>query len=125
MADLLLVEDDEQVCDMLCQMLTRAGHHVKTAQDGEDALRVLQTFSPQLMITDIIMPKKSGTELIHEIRQKHPKLEIIAISGGGRSDPIGYLDLSEELGASVSFAKPIDNDALLMSIELLLLKKPA
>ena len=72
------------------------------------------------MVTDILMPKKSGTTLISEVKNKHPNMEIIAISGGGRNDPIGYLDLSEELGAAMSFAKPVDNDALLMSIALLM-----
>ena len=75
------------------------------------------------MLTDIIMPKKSGIALITEVKNKHPHMEIIAISGGGRLDPIGYLDLSESLGASISFTKPIDNTALLMAIDLLLSKK--
>lgn len=123
MAKILLVEDDEAVRDMLTQMLTRAKHAVAGAVDGEDALKVLREFKPDIMVTDIIMPKKSGTELIEEVKKNLPELEIIAISGGGRSDPIGYLDLSEELGASVSFAKPVDNQALLMSIDLLLMGK--
>lgn len=125
MANILLVEDDEAVRDMLTQMLTRANHSVVGAVDGEDALGVLKTFKPDIMVTDIIMPKKSGTELIEAVKADLPELEIIAISGGGRSDPIGYLDLSEELGASVSFAKPVDNQALLVSIDLLLLGKHA
>ncbi len=123
MAKILLVEDDEAVRDMLTQMLTRAKHVVAGAVDGEDALKVLKEFKPDIMVTDIIMPKKSGTELIEEVKRNLSDLEIIAISGGGRSDPIGYLDLSEELGASVSFAKPVDNQALLMSIDLLLMGK--
>ena len=52
-------------------------------------------------------------------------MEIIAISGGGRLDPTGYLDLSESLGASVSFEKPVDKSALLMAIDLLLHGKKA
>jgi DNA-binding response OmpR family regulator len=122
MAKILLVDDDEFVADMLSQVLERAKHEVKVAVDGEQAVDMLQHFSPDLMITDILMPKKSGTTLIAEVRQKHPSMQIIAISGGGRSDPIGYLDLSEELGASISFAKPVDNEALLMTIDLLLAK---
>lgn len=120
MANILVVEDDIFVSDMLSQVLTRAHHHVKVAKDGEDAVDVLQSFVPDIMVTDILMPKKSGTTLISEVKAQHPKMDIIAISGGGRADPIGYLDLSEELGAAVSFAKPVDNDAILMSIDLLL-----
>lgn len=123
MANILVVEDDLLVSDMLSQVLRRANHHVEVAKDGEDAVRVLKTFIPDVMVTDILMPRKSGTTLIKEVKDQHPSMAIIAISGGGRADPIGYLDLSEELGATISFEKPVDNDAILMTIDLLLAKK--
>lgn len=120
MAKILLVEDDDLVRDMLTQVLKRASHDVISAANGEEATAFLKKNEPDLMITDIIMPKKSGITLISEVKGGHPNMEIIAISGGGRLDPTGYLDLSESLGASVSFEKPIDNSALLMAIDLLL-----
>ena len=120
MPKILLVEDDELVRDMLTQLLERASHAVLSACNGEEAAKILKQHTPDLMLTDIIMPKKSGIALITEVKQKHPNLPIIAISGGGRFDPIGYLDLSESLGATISFTKPIDNAALLMAIDLLL-----
>ena len=120
MAKILLVEDDDLVRDMLTQVLQRASHQVTCASNGEEAAKYLQTEEPDIMVTDIIMPKKSGITLISEVKNRHPNMEIIAISGGGRLDPTGYLDLSETLGASVSFEKPIDNTALLMAIDLLL-----
>lgn len=120
MAKILLVEDDELVRDMLTQLMQRASHEVTCAANGEEATECLRKEEPDIMVTDIIMPKKSGITLISEVKKSHPNLEVIAISGGGRLDPIGYLDLSETLGASVSFEKPIDNTALLMAIDLLL-----
>jgi len=120
MAKILLVEDDDLVRDMLTQILQRANHQVIATNNGEEAAKYLQNEEPDIMVTDIIMPKKSGITLISEVRNRHPNMEIIAISGGGRLDPTGYLDLSETLGASVSFEKPIDNTALLMAIDLLL-----
>ena len=120
MAKILLVEDDDLVNDMLKQMLERAGHEIQTATNGEEAAQLLKTSEPDIMVTDIIMPKKSGITLISEVRARHPQMEIIAISGGGRLDPTGYLDLSESLGASVSFEKPVDKSALLMAIDLLI-----
>lgn len=120
MAKILLVEDDDLVRDMLTQVLQRANHEVTTASNGEEATEQLRNQKPDIMVTDIIMPKKSGITLISEVKNRHPNLEVIAISGGGRLDPTGYLDLSETLGASVSFEKPIDNTALLMAIDLLL-----
>ena len=123
MAKILLVEDDDLVRDMLTQILQRASHQVISATNGEEATECLQKEKPDIMVTDIIMPKKSGITLISEVKNRHPDMEIIAISGGGRLDPTGYLDLSETLGASVSFEKPIDNTALLMAIDLLLHSK--
>lgn len=123
MAKILLVEDDELVRDMLAQVLQRAHYDVISAADGEEAIEVLKASEPDIMVTDIIMPKKSGITLISEVKDKHPKMEIIAISGGGRLDPTGYLDLSESLGATVSFQKPVDKSALLMAIDLLLHSK--
>lgn len=120
MAKILLVEDDNLVRDMLTQVLERASHQVTGAANGEEALQQLRKYQPDILVTDIIMPKKSGISLITEVKHSHPNLEIIAISGGGRLDPTGYLDLSESLGASMSFEKPIDNNALLMAIDLLL-----
>lgn len=120
MAKILLVEDDDLVRDMLTQVLQRASHQVTTAANGEEATACLRKEEPDIMVTDIIMPKKSGITLISEVKNCHPNLEIIAMSGGGRLDPTGYLDLSETLGASMSFEKPIDNTALLMAIDLLL-----
>jgi two-component system response regulator (stage 0 sporulation protein F) len=125
MATILLVEDDDLVRDMLTQMLQRASHDVICAANGEEATERLKESKPDIMVTDIIMPKKSGITLISEVKNRHPNMEIIAISGGGRLDPTGYLDLSETIGASVSFEKPIDNNALLMAIDLLLHGKKA
>lgn len=120
MAKILLVEDDDLVRDMLAQVLKRAGHEVANAANGDEATELLQRMEPDIMVTDIIMPKKSGITLITEVKNKHPNMEIIAISGGGRLDPTGYLDLSESIGAAVSFEKPVDKAALLMAIDLLL-----
>ncbi len=120
MANILLVEDDELVRDMLTQILQRASHQVVTAANGEEAIEALKKMHPDIMITDVIMPKMSGITLISEMKSKHPTMEIIAISGGGRLDPTGYLDLSESLGASASFEKPVNKEALLMAIDLLL-----
>ena len=100
--------------------MERASHQVTCASNGDEATECLRKETPDIMVTDIIMPRKSGITLISEVKNKHPNLDIIAISGGGRLDPTGYLDLSETLGASVSFEKPIDNTAFLMAIDLLI-----
>src|ERR1700721_3033055 len=78
MAKILLVEDDNLVRDMLVQMLQRAQHQVESAANGEEATEILKKMQPDIMVTDIIMPKKSGITLISEVRNKHPHMKIIA-----------------------------------------------
>src|SRR4051794_3798955 len=120
MAKILLVEDNDLVRGILTQVLQDASHEVVCAADGEEATRYLEKAQPDIMVTDIIMPKKDGITLISEVKNRYPNLEIIAISGGGGGDPMSYLDNSETIGAAVSFEKPVDNNALLMAIDLLL-----
>jgi CheY-like chemotaxis protein len=75
---------------------------------------------PDLLITDIIMPEKEGLETIFELRKTYPKLKIIAISGGGRISPSGYLPGAKLLGADMVFEKPLDQKKFLHAIALLL-----
>ncbi len=60
MAKILLVEDDDLVRDMLAQILTRASHEVESAVNGEEATEILKKSNPEIMVTDIIMPKKAA-----------------------------------------------------------------
>ena len=80
MAKILLVEDDSLVRDMLTQVLERASHQVICAENGEQATTILQKETPDVMVTDIIMPKKSGITLISEVKNRHPNLDIIAMA---------------------------------------------
>jgi DNA-binding NtrC family response regulator len=84
MAKILLIDDEEQMRFLLTRMLTRDGHEVFLAQDGEEGVQSYYQVNPDLVITDIIMPKKDGLEVIAEILATHPTQPIIAMSGGRR-----------------------------------------
>ena len=60
---------------------------------------------PELVITDIFMPEKDGIETIVEIRKKWPKVKILAISGGGATHELIYLNLAKELAADEPLPK--------------------
>jgi CheY-like chemotaxis protein len=66
MARILVIEDDIQVQEMLHQMLTHEGHEVQVASNGIEGIRCYQKTPADLVITDIIMPEKSGLETIME-----------------------------------------------------------
>jgi len=101
-------------------MLKRAGHEVVEAPDGIEGIRLYREKQPQLVITDIVMPKKEGLETILDLRREDPQVKIIAISGGGRIGPESYLDIAEGFGANRILTKPFNNKELLEAIHDLL-----
>ena len=101
-------------------MLERDGQEVVEAPDGIEGVRLYREKRPQLVITDIVMPKKEGLETILDLRTEDPQVKIIAISGGGRIGPESYLDIAEGFGANHILAKPFKNEELLEAIHGLL-----
>lgn len=82
MGRILVVEDDLEVAEALCQVLERMGHETRLAVDGDDGLNKYQSERFDLVITDILMPKKSGMDVIKDLIKLEPEVKIIAISGG-------------------------------------------
>jgi CheY-like chemotaxis protein len=73
-----------------------------------------------VVVTDVIMPKKDGLETISEIRRKYPNTRIIAISGGARPSGSGALSKAQALGANGTLAKPFRQKALLDLVDELM-----
>jgi CheY-like chemotaxis protein len=107
MAKILVFDDEPAILLMIKKMLEKAGHQVEVALNGKEGMELFEKDKPDLLITDIIMPEKEGLETIFELRRKYPELKIIAISGGGRIGPDGYLPGAKLLGADATFSKPL------------------
>jgi CheY-like chemotaxis protein len=120
MAKILVLDDEASIVLMIKKMLEKAGHEVEMALNGKDGMILFEQNKPDLLITDIIMPEKEGLETIFELRQKYPDLKIIAISGGGRISPEGYLPGAKLLGADMVFQKPLDQKEFLQAVATLL-----
>lgn len=116
MAKILIIDDDAQVREMVALVLTRAGHEVTQAQDGDAGLKLARATSFKVVVTDIVMPNKEGLETIVELRREAPEVKIVAISGGGRIAPSDYLSIAKRLGADRVFAKPVERKALLEAV---------
>ena len=105
----LLVEDDEPTCAMYAAALRMEGFIVRTALDGLAALRVIETFRPDVVILDLKLPIASGFEVLHELRTMHFTQPVIAVSGSeaglrrARSSPDFFAALR----------KPFDPDDLI------------
>ncbi len=121
MKRVLIIDDDEAILRMMDKLISKAGYEVHTAANGDKASHILNDDSMfDLVITDIIMPKKEGIEIVTMLKNKYPQIKIIAISGGGRFSPEGYLKAAGIFGAHKTFVKPFDHREMLNAIRELI-----
>ena len=120
MAKILVVDDNNKFREMTSLVLRKAGHIVTVATNGNEATRLVQDNTFDLVITDLVMPEKDGIETIMELRRKIPALKIIAMSGGGLVAPENYLVIARQLGTAQTLAKPFSRDELLAAVDRVL-----
>lgn len=120
MALILIVEDEPALARLLARYLTSAGHEIRTAESGKRALEEMD--GVDAVLTDINMPDMDGIELIMKLRQEHPRMPVIAMSGGGVFDKGMLLDAADKLGAVMTLEKPFDLEVLQAAVADLLQK---
>ncbi len=111
MATLLIVDDDEIICDVLLAALEKIGHRVIILPDGRRVGAVLAQDPVDLLLIDILMPNKEGVETIREIRGTHPALPIIAMSVSEM-----YLRVVKLLGVNRTILKPFNINKVLEDV---------
>lgn len=117
---ILIIEDDASVRNVLNTILKKQGFNVFVAENGKEGAEIFAENSPDLVVTDIIMPEQDGIGFIMNAKQKQPDLKIIAISGGGRITASDHLKVAKGLGANVTLTKPFDPKELIDEIKKLL-----
>ena len=116
-ARVLVADDDADMRAWLRSALESAGHAVLEAANGKRAMDLMKREVVDLVITDLAMPEQEGIETIRQLRQEHPTLKIIAISGSlGKT----FLPVAKILGAAAVLQKPIQLDNLLQTVQRLL-----
>ncbi len=106
MSRILLVEDNAELLQVLNLYLLGQSHEVVCASDGNLAAHYYRKGGFDILITDVMMPNKDGLEVILEIREANPSIQIIAMSGGGQGGSTLYLKLADSFGAHATLAKP-------------------
>lgn len=117
MASILIAEDDETIRAGLVALLETEFHDVVEAADGEAAFSKYTQALPDLMILDIMMPRKSGLEICREIRQTDQATRILILSA--RNSEVDKV-LGLEMGADDYLAKPFGSSEFLARIRALL-----
>jgi CheY-like chemotaxis protein len=112
MARILLIDDESALRFPIRVKLVAMGHTVEEASNGKIGLERFRAFSPDLVITDMVMPVMEGMETIQALRRSGSSVKIIAMSGDGMNPAGAYLRTAEKLGADYVLAKPFSHEEL-------------
>ena len=121
----LIVDDEANIVAALEYLLQRSGYEVRSAPNGEEALRQVESFGPDLVLLDVMMPQRSGYDVCQRIRERPEwkRIRILMLSARGRDAEVNK---GLSLGADLYITKPFSNAELVARIgELLGDKEPS
>ena len=101
---ILVVDDDPSIAGLVADLLVNEGYEVQTAGDGEAALDVIARDPPDLIISDVTMPRRDGLSLLRTLRRRHVAIPIVLMTA---------LPLSARLTGVPILQKPFDLETLL------------
>lgn len=110
---ILVVDDEKPISDIIKFNLTKEGFNVDTAYDGEEAVKKVDEYDPDLMILDLMLPKKDGLEVAREVRQTHDMPIIMVTAKDTEIDKV----LGLEMGADDYVTKPFSNRELVARVK--------
>lgn len=117
MFNILVAEDNTDLCSLICTELQRNGYGTCSAQNGEEAISLFDSKRFDLIITDIMMPNVNGLELISYVRDVNKNIPILTITAKTSRD---YKYKGFNAGTDDYMVKPIDIDELILRINALL-----
>lgn len=113
---ILVVDDDQNICELLRLYMEKEGYNVASANDGVQALSTYRQFNPNIVILDIMLPKKDGWEVCREIRRSDDTPIIMLTARGETFDKV----LGLELGADDYVVKPFESKEIMARIKAVL-----
>jgi DNA-binding response OmpR family regulator len=117
---ILIIEDDVLMAKMLQFILKKEGYQLTIAKDGLNAIERIPTILPDLIITDIMMPYKSGLEVINFVKNNYKTIPVIVLSALGEEERT--VVEAFQLGVDDFVAKPFNPNELMLRVKRLLLK---
>jgi DNA-binding response OmpR family regulator len=103
MAEILFIDDDENIRFLVREELSLEGHAVRVAHDGLEGLRAVEERLPDLVILDVMMPGLGGLEVLGRLKKAHPNLPVFLFTAYGDHGERG-----RQLGADDYFVKSAD-----------------
>ncbi|WP_238369377.1 response regulator transcription factor [Heliomarina baculiformis] len=111
----LLIEDEPNIIEAIRFLLTRDGWNVNTHSDGTDAVKVVQEAKPDLVILDMMLPGRSGMDILRDLREivELAGLPVLMLTARGQSRD---RDMAEKAGVSRFMTKPFSNTEVLTAV---------
>ena len=125
MAKILIADDHRANRDALAALLETAGHYVLTAGDGNQALNLAREHRPELIISDVLMPRMDGYELTRRLKLEPATADASVMFYTAYFGSQDAKQLASSLGVARVLVKPSDNDVILKAVEEVLATRPA
>jgi len=120
MPRILVIDDNDAFRTTICLWLKHHGYEVNQAANGKEGMEMLAKSTPDIILTDILMPEQDGLETIQAVRKKLPNLKIVAMSGGMLDGRVDFLPIAAKFGADHVMPKPFSGSELLLVLEKVL-----
>lgn len=114
MKKILLIEDDELILKMVQFKLKKEGFQVYIARDGDSGIKAVHEHKPDMVITDVMVPFKSGLEIIYLVKKDYPQIPVIVLSALGEEE--NSVQQAFKLGANDFISKPFNPNELMLRI---------
>ncbi len=111
--DILIADDNADLCNMLKPLLEAHGHSVRLAANGGEALAAQREAPADVLLTDLFMPEAEGFETIGRFRSAFPATKIVVMSGDSKLARRDYLADARLMGVEATLRKPFALDELL------------
>jgi DNA-binding response OmpR family regulator len=109
MKQLLVVDDESEICDFLKSFFEEREFEVRTANSGEEALREVQKLQPQVVLLDVHMPGMDGMNVLRQIKNQYPGVKVIMVTALETREKI---EEAMRLGADNYITKPLSLEYL-------------
>lgn len=113
MAHVLVVDDEKSIRITLREFLWDEGHQVKVAEDAEEAMALLKAENFDVVVTDIILPKITGVDLLRSIRKESPHVQVIMMTG---EPTVDTASAAVREGAFDYLPKPVSSDIIVRTV---------